>query len=97
MVSESSDPRFSKALRPFLLGVRPPQPGSSRVTQLRFVRDLQVRSLLVSFPLCLIVILVVGKWWALIVLAALLLLLSDIVYLTVILAREASADRGSSP
>lgn len=82
-----------KGLRPFLLGVQPPEPGADRAARLRFVRDLQVRSLLLTVPLCLIVILVVDSLWASIAIGSVLLLtLLDVAYLTITSARRGPKD-----
>jgi hypothetical protein len=85
-------------LRLFLLGVRPPEPGASRLVRLRFVRDLQIRSLLLSVPLSIVVVLLVDWSWAPIVLGAVLLLaLLNIAYLTTLLARATPADDSGRP
>lgn len=85
------DPVIPRALRPFLLGVRPPTIEDGRLGQLRFLRDLQLRALLIAVPLTIVVVLVADAPWAPIALGALLLLsVLDLVYLVAAIARESS-------
>jgi hypothetical protein len=48
------------------LGVRPPRRGASRADGLRFIRDLQVRSLLFCLPAFVLAILAGAPGWALV-------------------------------
>jgi len=73
------------------LGVEPPPPGAARREQLRFVRDLQVRSLPLGVVMFVLVVLWVRATWAILAVAvALIAQLVDTAYLTFRLARDES-------
>ena len=70
------------------LGVRPPRRGASRADGLRFIRDLQVRSLLFCLPAFVLAIVADAPGWALVLGAvALAALVLDSVLLTRRIAR----------
>jgi hypothetical protein len=80
-VSESAVP---KRLRPFLLGVRPPDRPVSRLAARRFVRDFMARTTLLTLPLYAVIFLVLEWWWAKLALGLVLLAaLADLAYLTI--------------
>jgi hypothetical protein len=88
MTKRRARPRHSSLLT---LGLQPSQPGAARRAPLRFVRDLQVRSLLPSVAMFVLVVLWVRATWAILTVGATLIaLLADIACLTFRLARDGS-------
>jgi hypothetical protein len=79
---EPPGPRF---LRFFLFGMRLPEPGADRRTQLRFVRDLELRHLFFMFiPACVIIAVFAEQDWVRIALGVVLLLIvAHLTYLTI--------------
>jgi hypothetical protein len=67
----------------FLLGLEPPDPAGGRVAQLRFLRDFIARSLLISVPLGVLAIGIVGTTFAALAIGIVVLLaVLDVIYLS---------------
>ncbi|MEA2311082.1 MAG: hypothetical protein QOE28_1050 [Solirubrobacteraceae bacterium] len=71
------------------LGVRLPEPGASPTEARRFVRDMQLRMLLVAIPLLLVIVVEHLPSWLLAGCAlSTLVLAGDAIWLTVVIRRD---------
>ena len=75
------------------LGVRPPRRGGSRTDGLRFIRDLQVRCLLLCVPAFVLAIVAGAPRWALVLGGV---ALAALVLDSVLLSRRIGGTRGES-
>ena len=74
-----------------LLGLEPPGAGAARTEQLTFIRNLQLRALIPSAVVFILVVVLVGKTWAIAVVGCTVLwLVADVAYLTLRLRRGGS-------
>jgi hypothetical protein len=75
-------------MRPFLLGVEPPDKPVTRPAARRFARDLLARTLLITIPGWIVAILVSGSAWLALAAAVMIAAgIADLVYLSVSLRR----------
>jgi hypothetical protein len=68
--------------RAMLRGIRPPAEGGARRESLRFVRDIQLRVLMLWVPIFVVLVLVASPWVVFVAIAAIALLIADIAYLS---------------
>ncbi len=77
------------------LWVHPPRLGAARVERLRFVRDMNIRSMLAGIPIGVVAIVLVGGWVVALMVAAWVLGMLDVLYLTW-RVRQLEADAGAA-
>jgi CBS domain containing-hemolysin-like protein len=89
MTGRSEQPQLQGWMRPFLLGIKPPDRPVTRVAARRFVRSLMARTLLLTIPAWIVAIVITRAAWIVILAVVMTAVgIGELIYLSIAIARS---------